>query len=831
MNVLMQMYPGDAVVFLIANVLVQITVVILAAWFVARLGGRWNAAWRHSIYLVALVCTLASPLLAWATRATGVTLATLRASAPTARPSVPESIPSIPIPEFGFDETPAPGAAKLGTHRKAENVAFSLPPEKPWSLSLADILRALGGAALLGWLLRMAWLLARWCYGLWLIAALQREAEPLDCEAAAGLLGQVRQALGTDRLPLMAISAGLDQPIMVGLFRPLVILPEDILQTLRGPELVDVLVHECAHAVCRHHVVGLLQQIAVILFWPHPLVHLLNHRLARSREEVCDNYVLRREHAPRYARALLELSQSLISVSQNPMAIRLFHCPWKLEDRIADLLDGRRRVMIRVNRWSMGVLAAALFAVALPIASVHAVRAEPEPSAKADKPADGPKGDLRSKTATFRDKTLRQWAVLTKSDDDAVNQEARLALRDALPEAIPALIELLKDEDMEVAEAAASALDEMGSEGKPAVPALIEMLKREKESRSPMAPSTGQDLRHIIGSKTTIPVALVDLLKDENANVRRGAAFSVAYLAYGFPGDKKTKDDPGGYYKVVDVSAVIPILKELLSDKDSGVRSAAVKALMFMSPESRPVGVPILIELLKDKDSTIRWMAVWDLGQIGPEAKAALPALTAMIHDPACAVRANIAEALESISPTAAKAAVPELLKLLNDSCAQVWERTMRVLLRLDPKLKTKIVPVLMEKLKGDLGQRARATGVLGEIGPDALGASTVKEAVPTIKQLLGEIHEHGNWCHRLDTAVALMKLDPAENPFAVSALIELLNHPYCGARWTAAEELGKLGPDAKSAVPALTELLKDRQERVQRSAREALGKIRGKSR
>jgi HEAT repeat protein/beta-lactamase regulating signal transducer with metallopeptidase domain len=827
MNLLLRMYPGDACTFFVANVLVQVTFVILAAWLMARLGGRWNAAWRHSIYLAALACTLASPVLSWATRATGVTLATLQSSATTARPAASERASTARFPEFGLAETPPPRGDDLSAHRATENVKFRDLPEEPWSLSFADALRALGAAALVVWLLGIVSLLARWRHGLSLIAALRRAADPLDCEATAELLGQVRQALGTDRLPPMAVSAGLDRPIMVGLFSPLVMLPEGMLRTLRGPELVDVLVHECAHAVCRHHVVGFLQRIVAILFWPHPLVHLLNRELARSREEVCDNYVLRREHAPRYARALLELSQSLVGVSPIPTAIGLFHCRWRLEDRIADLIDRRRRVMIRVNRWSMGVLAAALLAVALPIASVHAVRAEPEPSAKSDKPADEPKGDLLSKSATFRGKTLRQWAVLSNNDDDAVEQEARLALRDALPEAMPALIELLKDEETEVASAAASALEEMGSEGKPAVPALIEMLKRQKVSRSPMAPSVC-DLRQIIGSKTTIPAALVDLLKDENANVRRGAAFSVAYLAFGFPGDEKTKDDPGGYYKVVDASAVIPVLNNLLSDKDPGVRSAAVKALVLMSPDSRPVAVPVLIELLKDKDPNVRWMTVWDLGKIGPDAKAALPALTAMIHDPSFGVRENVAEALESISPVAAKAAVPALLDLLKDSCAGVRERTMRVLLRLDPKLKTVIVPVLMEMLKGDQGQRARAAGILGEIGPDALGESTVKQAVPAVKQLLLDIHEHGNWCYRMDTAVALMKLDPAEKPFAISALIELLNHPYCGARWTTAEALGKIGPDAKAAVPALTGLLKDRQKRVQRAAKEALKSIQG---
>lgn len=399
MSTLMRMCPGDGFAVLAANVFVQATLVISLAWCLTRFGSRWNAAWRHSVYLSALVFVLASPGVVWIVRASGISFITLQRSVPhvssvyAVRPPTSFKTESNRATSSVSEKASAPEGGfvaiepKLGAMQADESTRSSV-----------DVVRMLGAIAWLTWLVGVIWLLARWTYGLYFISVLRRKAQPLCCDAFAGLLSQVRQALEAEHLPTIAVSASVDRPVMVGLIRPLVLMPESVLSTVQESQLVDILVHECAHAVRRHQVENVLQRAATMLFWPHPLVHQLNRWLARAREEVCDNYVICRGHATRYALTLLELSQSLVTMSPTAFTIGLFHCRWRLEDRIVDMLNPRRKTMTRVKPWKVGIVAAALLTSAVLIAGTRVLVAD-LPSQEKDAERTGVPEDKRAPTS------------------------------------------------------------------------------------------------------------------------------------------------------------------------------------------------------------------------------------------------------------------------------------------------------------------------------------------------------------------------------------------------------------------------------------------------
>ncbi len=372
MNLLLRLYPGDACAYLIGSVAVQIAAVVLVAALLAQIGTRLGAAWRHSVWLTALVCVLLSPVLTCTLNAVGITLIALaRNERPTSQNRVVRTQPLSSALPARPTEAPAMESGQEATRRS------QLARPAASHIRQPDVLRALGGACVAVWLSGAVWMVIRWCHGMWTVSLLRRSVRPLAASRLPQVLAEIRQALQVDSLPSVVTSTATDRPIVIGLIRPLVIMPERLIQTLAEQNLADVLVHECAHVACRHHFAGLLQRLAATLFWPHPLVHLLNRELARAREEICDNYVLRRGDPRRYATVLLELSQSLETTFPRSAAIGLFHLRWTLEDRIAGLLDGRRRTMVRINRSLGGVLAAILFVPALIIAGTRGLEAQP----------------------------------------------------------------------------------------------------------------------------------------------------------------------------------------------------------------------------------------------------------------------------------------------------------------------------------------------------------------------------------------------------------------------------------------------------------------------
>lgn len=137
--------------------------------------------------------------------------------------------------------------------------------------------------------------------------ALLRGAAPLDDPALQALCARQAQAMGLRRCPPLRVSAAIASPQVVGLRRPVVLLPAG--HALNRDEAALALAHELAHLRRGDLWLGWLPALAQWLLFFHPLLRWAMREYALEREAACDAQVLRYAGgaAQDYGRLLLRL--------------------------------------------------------------------------------------------------------------------------------------------------------------------------------------------------------------------------------------------------------------------------------------------------------------------------------------------------------------------------------------------------------------------------------------------------------------------------------------------------------------------------------------------
>jgi bla regulator protein blaR1 len=165
---------------------------------------------------------------------------------------------------------------------------------------------------------------------------------------------------------------GLLEPAVVGLVRPILLLPAGLARHLTASQLQAVIAHEIAHVRRRDNLTAAVHMVVEAVFWFHPLVWWIGARLVAERERACDEEVLRR-FAPRtYVDAIVSVCRRYVDA---PMACMSGVGGSDLPRRIEAIMRNEpREPVTRVKQLALASSAALALGVPLWVGVVNAPR-------------------------------------------------------------------------------------------------------------------------------------------------------------------------------------------------------------------------------------------------------------------------------------------------------------------------------------------------------------------------------------------------------------------------------------------------------------------------
>src|SRR5688572_26256236 len=155
---------------------------------------------------------------------------------------------------------------------------------------------------------------------------------------------------------------GVMEPGVVGLWRPVLLVPSGVEDDLTPRQLESVLTHELCHIERRDNVTATVHMIAEAMFWFHPLVWWIGSRLVDERERACDQEVLRRCGEPRaYAEGIVNVCKRYVEM---PLACVSGVSGSNVKNRIRDIMTNRAVAKLSVAKKAVLAVVGTVAAVA-----------------------------------------------------------------------------------------------------------------------------------------------------------------------------------------------------------------------------------------------------------------------------------------------------------------------------------------------------------------------------------------------------------------------------------------------------------------------------------
>ena len=275
---------------------------------------------------------------------------------------------TLPIAATAISSISSPAMSSLASPAMSSTVRgitqpfTGIPPELPAGLPVS---------AAFGWPALGLVLAGVWICGVMAIAAVR-------ARAWWRIRAAVRASVpwnGTPTAPAKVrfrVTAALLEPGVVGVWRPVILLPAGIEAFLTPRQLAAVLAHEICHVRRGDNLTASLHMIVETVCWFHPAVWWIGARLLHDRERACDEHVLRELGEPEtYAHGIVKVCRRYVEAPLMSVAgVGGANLKVRLDAILSNQIGARLSWPGRV-----ALITASAIALALPIAA-GAVRAQ-----------------------------------------------------------------------------------------------------------------------------------------------------------------------------------------------------------------------------------------------------------------------------------------------------------------------------------------------------------------------------------------------------------------------------------------------------------------------
>ncbi len=293
-------------------------------------------------------------------------------------PLLPEKPPEVnyfnPIPEI---DMAVPASSELDTRNLSESGLETIPSaQKSWitgKLNIQTIVMMIWGCIVMG-------LLAGFMGRQRKTNQLIKATKLIEIDELPVYIIKLKEQAGINNEVPLLTGSWVTSPVVWGLFRPMLLIPNDVKKRFSENQLEWICMHEFAHIRRYDNLIQLFQKLFQILFFFHPGVWLLNWLIDQQREYACDDIALKEVNVPR-----IDCGEGFLGVVLNANGMPtlamassgMINSQTQIKKRLVRILDNQRPLRTRLPFFSI-LLIIALTVVILPYggkAAIPAMRA------------------------------------------------------------------------------------------------------------------------------------------------------------------------------------------------------------------------------------------------------------------------------------------------------------------------------------------------------------------------------------------------------------------------------------------------------------------------